>query len=429
MIMQVEEFFIALVIMLLVAKIFGEIFRRLKQPALVGELLAGIVLGPSLFGFFKPDDNFEVFKGLAVFFLMFFAGMEMNLSEIKKASKRALLISALAFFIPFFGGYQTSVFFGLGDLQALFIGLLLSITAIPVSAIVLMEFGLLKSKIGNTVITAAVVNDILALLVLTVLLQIPSNGAISVNYSEVIGSALKILGFFGIVGILAFVINKKSFAVPQKIDLFVSKLRTKEAGFGILLILAVTFSLFAHYSDLHFIVGAFFAGLIFGKNFSQKHGERAHGFVSGFTFGLFAPIFFVLIGLEFNANSLVDSLPLFATLLGVAIAAKVISGYAGARITKFSHNDGMVIGCLMNGRGMVELAIASIGFSAGILDIRLFSIAIAIGFVTTILTPIMAKPFAEKLKQTPELESSLDPKQQDITQYVEPDSNAEIKKM
>ena len=156
--------------------------------------------------------------------------------------------------------------------------------------------------------------------------------------------------------------------------------------------------LFAHYSDLHFIVGAFFAGLIFGKNFSQKHGKRAYGLVSGFTFGLFAPIFFALIGLEFDAHSLMDSMPLFVSLLAVAIVTKVSAGYLGARITRFSHNDGLVIGCLMNGRGMVELAIASIGFSVGILDVKLFSIAIAIGFITTVLTPIIAKPFVEKLK-------------------------------
>lgn len=400
--MQVEGFFIALVVMLLVAKLFGEIFRRMKQPALVGELLAGIILGPSLFGFFRPDENFDVFKGLAVFFLMFFAGMEMNLGEIKKASKKAFVVSALAFFVPFFAGHQAGLFFGLENTQSLFIGLLLSITAIPVSTIILMEFGLLKSKIGNTVITAAVINDILALLVLAVILQIPSDGTISVNYLDIGESALKISAFFGVVSVLALLINKQSLQIPQRIDAFISKLKTKEAGFGVLLILAVAFSIFAHYSDLHFIIGAFFAGLIFGKNFSQKHGEHAHKFVSGFTFGLFAPIFFVLIGLEFNVHSLMDSLPLFASLLAIAVGSKVLAGYVGARITRFSHNDGLVIGCLMNGRGMVELAIATIGFSVGILDVRLFSIAVAIGFVTTILTPIIAKPFVQKMQPSTE---------------------------
>ena len=396
--MQVEEFFIGIVIILVVAKLFGELFRRLKQPALVGELLAGMILGPSLFGLFQPTDTFSVFKGLAVFFLMFLAGMEMNMNEIRKASKRAVIISMLAFFIPFFAGQQVGLFFGLDNVQSLFIGLLLSITAIPVSAIILMEFGLLKSKIGNTVITAAVINDILALLVLTVILQLPSDGSFSVNYADTGITVLKISVFFASIAALVLVLNKKGVQVTQKVDLLISKLRTKEAGFGILLILAISLSLFAHYSDLHFIVGAFFAGLIFGKNFSQKHGERAYGLVSGFTFGLFAPIFFALIGLEFNAYSLADSMPLFITLLAVAIVSKVAAGYLGARVTKFSHNDGLVIGGLMNGRGMVELAIASIGYSVGILDVKLFSIAVAIGFLTTILTPIIAKPFVEKHK-------------------------------
>ena len=398
--MQVEEFLIGIVIILVVAKLFGELFRRLKQPALVGELLAGMILGPSLFGLFHPTDAFSVFQGLAVFFLMFLAGMEMNIKEIKKASKRAVVISMMAFFVPFFAGHQLGLFFGLTDIQSLFIGLLLSITAIPVSALILMEFGMLKSKIGNTVITAAVINDILALLVLTVILQLPADDVGgSINFTDTGTSLLKISLFFASIVGLVLILNKKSLHVSQNVDRFISKLKTKEAGFGILLILAISLSLFAHYSDLHFMVGAFFAGLIFGKNFSQKHGKRASGLVTGFTFALFAPIFFALIGLEFNVNSLMNSMPLFISLLSVAIATKIGAGYFAARITRFTHNEGLVIGCLMNGRGMVELAIASIGFSVGILDESLFSIAIAIGFLTTILTPIIAKPFVEKLKQ------------------------------
>jgi Kef-type K+ transport system membrane component KefB len=223
------------------AKLFGEIFRRIKQPALVGELLAGMILGPSLFGLFQPTDTFSVFKGLAVFFLMFLAGMEMNINEIRKASKRAIVISMMAFFIPFFAGQQLGLFFGLENIQSLFIGLLLSITAIPVSAIILMEFGILKSKIGKTVITAAVINDILALLVLTVILQLPSDGSFSLNNSKSGISILKISLFFASITALVLILNKKSSQVSQKVDLFISKLRTKEAGFGILLILANPF--------------------------------------------------------------------------------------------------------------------------------------------------------------------------------------------
>ncbi len=393
--------------MLVVAKLFGEIFRRMKQPALVGELLAGIVLGPSLFGFFHPDEMFSIFKGLAVFFLMFLAGMEMNLNEIKKASKKAVVISLAAFFVPFFAGYQVGILFGLEQIQSLFIGLLLSITAIPVSAIILMEFGMLKSKIGNTVITAAVINDILALLVLAIILQMPS-GESTLEISSIGISVLKISLFFVAIGVLGVILSKKDSAVSKKLDKFVSRLRTKEAGFGILLICAISVSLFAHYSDLHFIIGAFFAGLIFGKSFNQGHDEKASKLVSGFTFGLFAPIFFVLIGMEFNMLSLSDSIPLFVTLLGVAIVAKLGSAYLAARATRFSHNEGLVIGSLMNGRGMVELAIASIGFTAGILDIKLFSVAIAIGFLTTILTPLITKPFVEKLKESKEEKLGLD---------------------
>ncbi|HSB84338.1 MAG TPA: cation:proton antiporter, partial [Nitrosarchaeum sp.] len=135
----------------------------MKQPALVGELLAGMILGPSLFGFVHTDKSFDVLTSIAVFFLMLLAGLEMDLREIKRAGKSAVVISLIAFTIPFVAGSQVALLFGLSTVQSLFMGLLLSITAVPVSAIVLKEFGILKSKIGNTVITAAVINDILAL--------------------------------------------------------------------------------------------------------------------------------------------------------------------------------------------------------------------------------------------------------------------------
>lgn len=289
---------------------------------------------------------------------MFLAGMEMNLGEIKKASKRALVISFIAFFIPFIAGHQLGMIFGLDSIQSLFIGLLLSITAIPVSAIVLMEFGMLKTRIGNTVIIAAVINDILPLLVLAIILQIPENGS-SVEFSVVGKSVLKISIFFASMITLEVILERKDRWLSKKLDVFVTRLKTREASFGILLILAISISLYAYYSNLHFIIGAFFAGLIFGKSFNQKHNERTHGLVSGFTFGLFAPIFFGMIGLEFNVNSLWSILPMFISLLVISISAKIIGGYIGARVTKFSHTQSLVIGSLMNGRGMVEIAIAS----------------------------------------------------------------------
>ncbi len=130
----------------------------MEQPPLVGELLAGLIIGPSMLALVLPNPDLQVLSNLAVFFLMFLAGLQMDAREIRRAGKSALVISIIAFFIPLMSGMFTSLLFGLTTIQSLFMGLLLSITAVPVSAMVLMQFGILNSRLGNTVITAAVVS-------------------------------------------------------------------------------------------------------------------------------------------------------------------------------------------------------------------------------------------------------------------------------
>jgi Kef-type K+ transport system membrane component KefB len=391
--MQIEHLLLALVLSLALARILGELFRRMKQPALVGELLAGVILGPSLLAILSPDDSMTILANIAVFFLIFMAGLELNLSEIRKSSKSALLLAIIGFTIPFVTGYYTSLFFGLGQIQSLFVGLLLSITAIPVSSMILMEFGILKSKIGTTVITAALINDIMAMIVFSLILIYPTGTQTAFDYSEVGLMGAKITIFFAVLAAVVFVM-KKTNITSQRVEPLIEKLKTKEASVGILLSLGISVALFAHYFNLHFIIGAFFAGLIFGSKF---WGEKTHNhnskLISGITYGFFAPLFFVFIGLEFDLKSLTNSAPLFLALFSVAVVSKIVGGFLAAKITRFSNHESVAIGCLMNGRGMVEMAIASIGYSMGLIDSSLFSVVIAIGFLTTIITPVIAKPF------------------------------------
>jgi Kef-type K+ transport system membrane component KefB len=389
--LQIEYLLLIITLSLALAKVLGELFRRIKQPSLVGELLAGVILGPSLLAILEPNDTMTVLANVAVFFLIFMAGLELKLSEIRKASKSALVLAVIGFTIPFISGYHICTIFGLGQIPSLFVGLLLSITAIPVSSMILMEFGILKSRIGTTVITAALINDIMAMVVFSLILIYPSNNQ-GFDYVQVGLMGAKIALFFAVLATVIFVMKKTNVS-SDKVEPLIQKFRTKEASVGILLVLGFSIALFAHYSNLHFIIGAFFAGLIFGSKF---WGEKIHThnskLISGITFGFFAPIFFVFIGIEFDLKSLANSMPLLLTLLSAAVASKIAGGFLAARITKFSNHESLAIGCLMNGRGMVEMAIASIGYSMGLIDESLFSVVIAIGFITTIITPIITKP-------------------------------------
>jgi Kef-type K+ transport system membrane component KefB len=252
------------------------------------------------------------------------------------------------------------------------------------------------------VVTAAVINDILSLIVLSIVLQMGANGGTGemVDLGSLALSGGKIAAFLAGIFIFDILLRKTSHWLPAKFEPYFNKLQTKEAAFGILLIMTIALSLIAQEIGLHFIIGTFFSGLVIYKEIIGKQNfDRVYGIISAITFGFFAPIFFAIIGIEINLQSIAGSIPIFAALLGVAVAAKIGGGYIGARLVKFRNETSLAIGFLMNGRGMVELVIASIGFAAGIIDLTLFSIAVAIGFVTTIMAPATAKPFVAKAKE------------------------------
>lgn len=386
-----ETFLINILIMLISAMILGELFKRLKQPALVGHLLAGVIIGPSLLNIVQPDESFEVVINLSIFFLMFLAGLELHPEEIRRAGKSAIILSVLAFIVPFLGGVAISNFLGLSMITSLFVGLTLAITAVPVSAVVLMEFGLLKSKMGSTIMTAGIVDDILSLITLAIILQLAQNGG-DLDFGEVGFSVFKIAAFLGGIFLFIFMLKKTKHWLPQKVSPLFAKLQTREAGFGILLISAFGLSLIAEAVGLHFIIGTFFAGLLVYKEIVGKENmEKINDVFSAITFGFFSPIFFAFIGIEFYAQSIADHVPLFLILLAVAIAGKIGGGFIGGKIAGFSNSESKIIGYLVNSRGMVELVIATIGFELGIIDKTLFTVIVAVGFITTIMAPIMAR--------------------------------------
>ena len=396
--MELEQIFINIVILLATARLLGELFRKFKQPSLVGELLAGIILGPTIFGIIIPNQNLEMISTIAIFFIMLFIGLEMDLRELKKTGKSALIISVFSLVIPFFIGFQISILFGISLVQSLFIGLLLSVTSVPVSAIILLELGILKTKIGNTVMSVAVVDDIITLVILAVILQIHMTGNTSFDVVDIGLSIIPMLIYLVGIVFLAFVIYKFNYWFPHRLELFFTKAKTREATFGILIIMTITLSLLAQLAGLHFIIGTFFAGLIFsGKILGKREADKSYGILSGVTFGFFAPLFFAILGAKFSGQSLDTTVFLLVSLVALGIFGKTLGGFIGARLCKLSKGESLAIASLLNGRGTVGLAITALAYSIGILDLTLFSVAVAICFITTVLTPIIAKPLLKKI--------------------------------
>lgn len=399
--MATEQLFISVVIILVATRLLGEFSQRLRLPPLVGELAAGIIIGPYVLKLITPDQSLNVISDLGVFFLMLLAGLQMDPREIRKAGFRGGILSAIAFSLPYLGGFGIATLFGLEIVQSMFVGLLLSITAVPVSTIVLMQFGILETKVGNTVITAAVINDIFSLVVLSIVLQLHGANGTPVNIIEtMINSVIKILLFIGGIFLIDILFRKANTWFQRRGAYFFEKLHTKEAAFGILLISTILVSVIAQVViGLHFIIGTFFSGLIVYKEIIRRENfERVYGIISAISFGFFAPIFFAVIGININMDSIVNNLPFFIVLAIVAVVTKVGGGYIGSRLIKFSKDESLAIAFLMNGRGMVELVIASIGFTSGIIDSTIFSITVTIGWVTTILAPILSRPYVMKMK-------------------------------
>lgn len=399
--MATEQLFISVVIILVAARLLGEFFQRLKMPPLVGELAAGIIIGPYVLKLITPNDSLTVLSDLGVFFLMLLAGLQMDPREIRKAGLYAAVLSVIAFSIPFVSGFTVAYFFGLPMIQSLFVALLLSITAVPVTTIVLMQLGILETKLGNTVITAAVINDIFSLVVLSIVLQLNETGGTPVNIAEQLtNSIIKISLFIGGIFLVDVLFRKTNVWLQRRAAYFFDKLHTKEAAFGILLISTILVSVIAQeVIGLHFIIGTFFSGLIVYKEIIRKENfERVYGIISAITFGFFAPIFFAIIGIDINMDTIINNLPFFIILGAAAIVSKLGGGYIGSRLIKFTKNESLAIAFIMNGRGMVELVIASIGFSAGIIDSTLFSITVTIGWITTIMAPVFSRPYVQKIK-------------------------------
>ena len=399
--MATEQLFVSVVIILVAARLLGEFCQRLRMPPLVGELAAGIIIGPYVLNLITPNASLSVLSDLGVFFLMLLAGLQMDPREIRKAGFHAAILSTMAFTIPFTSGFAVAYSFGLATIQSMFVGLLLSITAVPVTTIVLMQFGILESKLGNTVITAAVINDIFSLVILSIVLQLhEANGAPVNILEEVTNSVIKISLFIGGIFLIDILFRKANIWLQNRARYFFEKLHTREAAFGILLISTILVSVVAQeVIGLHFIIGTFFSGLIVYKEIIRKENfERVYGIISAITFGFFAPIFFAIIGIDIKMDSIVNMLPFFIILTITAVLSKVGEGYIGSRLIKFSKEECYVIAFLMNGRGMVELVIASIGFSSGIIDSTIFSITVTIGWITTIMAPILSRPYVLKIK-------------------------------
>ena len=397
-------FFTNLLILLVTAKVFGEIFERFKQPSMIGEIIAGIILGPSLLNLIHATEDIKVISELGIFLLVILAGLEIKIDDIIKSSKgKNLIISIMAFFIPLLSGFAVGHYFGLKLMTTMFVGLCIAITALPVSIRILMDLGKLNSEVGQKIISVAIFDDVLALTILGVLLNLQDTNMSIVSVAKVAAIALlKLFIFITLLVLSYYAINKltkKGNFVESTLNRFLLYIKGKESLFAIFFAFILLFSSVTEALGFHFIIGAFFASMLLSESIlGTENLKTIEKTTSSLAMGFLAPIFFASIGLEFNISS-IHNIELLIAILLVSYLSKIVGGYFGSSFAGLSHKVSLVMGFGLNARGIMELVIANIAFKAGLINSEIFSILVIMGVLTTITTPIMLKWGFKKIEQ------------------------------
>jgi Kef-type K+ transport system membrane component KefB len=382
--------------MLAFARMLGELFERFGQPSMVGEIIAGVVLGPTLLGWIEYTSDIRAISDLAVLLLIIHAGLEIKIDDIAQSvSGKKLWIAVLGFFIPFVMGVSLGWLWGLDSLVSIFLGLCISITALPVSARILIDLGKLNSDVGRNILSAAIFNDVAAMLVLGVVLNFSGTGTDVTLWALMAQIGLTLLKILFFLAVLLFTYKvlgylKQSF-VNRKYVIWrwFDFLKGRESTFAAVMIFILLFASLAELIGLHFIIGTFFGAILIPQELINQ--ERMNGVISStsaITMGFLAPIFFAGIGVEFNLLAIGD-LWFMAAVLIVSIVSKVAGGYTSGRIAGYSQAKSFTLGIGLNARGIIELVIANIALSNGLINIEFFSVLVLMGLITTLITPML----------------------------------------
>jgi Kef-type K+ transport system membrane component KefB len=363
-----------LAIILFAAKLGDEAFKRLGQPALIGEIIAGLLIGPSVLGLVAPGEVLEVFAELGVVFILFWVGLETRLSEMREVGRVAGSVGALGVLVPFLSGVGLALVAGEGTATAVFIGAALAATSAGITAAVFDELGLVGSRPARTVLGAAVIDDILALILVAVATGIAAEGGFDPLVLLVsAGSAVAFIAFFALGGT----------ALLRRRPQLLHEPRFSESPLLPAVILCFALAAIAAQIGLAAIIGAFLAGMIVAES---KDREEMRSEVEPL-YAFFPPFFFAFIGIEISLGELAEpeTLAILAALTAVAVASKLAGAYPGAR--PLGADEARIVAIGMVPRGEVGIIIAGIGASAGVVSEELFAAVVAMSVLTTLAAP------------------------------------------
>jgi Kef-type K+ transport system membrane component KefB len=397
---EIMSLLIQLSVMLLVGRAFAEIARKVKQPAVIGEIIAGIILGPTVLGMVSPETFqslwpvgpsslvLDGFVQIAVVMLLFIAGLEVDLHLVWQQGRQALYTSFFGLLIPFFLGfiftYLFPQFFESPDparhnVYALFMGTSMAITALPVIARILMDLNIFKSKMGMLVISSAMINDIIGWLIFSMILGMIGKGHQNMSITSTV---------FLTIGFTVIMLTAGRSLINKLLPWINKNLAWPGGVLSLSLAFCFLAAAFTEYIGIHAIFGAFIIGIALGD--SEHLSERAKEIVHQFINNIFAPLFFVAIGLKVNFIANFDFWLTFVILI-IAFAGKIVGAGLGTRLGGFTWPESFAAGFGMNARGAMEIILGLVALNNGVINEKVFVSLVIMALITSMTSGPMMK--------------------------------------
>lgn len=377
-----EKALLDIALILILTKIGSIISLHFKMPGVLGELIAGVILGPFVLNFITPNDNITLLSNLGVIMLMFLAGIETNLEELKKAGKSSFVIACGGVIVPLILGTASAYLFFSNFWENLFVGVILTATSVSISVQTLTELGKLNTRSGINILGAAVIDDVLGLILISVILALADSSSSGSGSIYIIATFAKI-AIFCIISILSILF------LPKYIDKITQKFRPQQG----LALLSIAFALLCAFAaeelGIAAITGAYICGLLLSP---IRHKEYIEKRIKVISTSLLSPIFFASVGISVSIKGVnKDVIFITSAMFIIAVIGKIVGCGFGARLFKMSRSEALQIGVGMISRGEVAIITANIGLSKHIISEEIFLPTIVVVILSTIITPVFLK--------------------------------------
>jgi len=375
------DFITSIVIVLAVALVGRFLSKKLKQPIILGEMVLGAIIGNMGLimgeGTLVLDPVVSNFADIGILFLLLSAGLSLNLKEFKKIGKSSAVVAILGVILPFILGYIAAIWFGFSYITALFVGTALMATSIGVNAEILLELGIIGTRLGSLIMGAAVIDDIISVVILAIIL-----GVVKIGYVNIWDISIFLI--LALLFLLIAVLLTKD-RVSGVLDKYLSKTKLGRENLLIVgILVALLFSLVAENIGLSIIIGAFIAGIVLGQLSFFRGLKDNMSLIGG---GFFIPVFFVTVGMTFDLNAFLSIGGFAGILLIVAIVGKLAGCSLGAKLKKFDNRESIGVGIAMIPRAGVELILVKLGLRYGLINTEIASAILVMVIVTTVISP------------------------------------------